>query len=231
MSSALLWCPHVSASQALTLSSFSPVSKSNPSTSLFIPPSNVIFFLQMQQWPSQPHIQINTSPPVDVFNTMFSASPPLGFFLCGSFCNGRGCCFLSPLLITSLILLESQHILPQLQSWTPVTQKKIFSGWLDLGEDFWNVLSQVSCYILIWKCVWIRLEICSFIFGEKFLPAPLRSLSCGPLHWDPPQYFHWLFLELRNLIWQYLTYTCRLITSQYQKKGSRREKLYTVLVV
>lgn len=71
----------------------------------------------------------------DVFNTVFSASP-LGFFLCGSFCNGRGCCFLSPPPHNSSHSAGKSTHPPQLPSWTPVTQKKILSGWLDLREDF-----------------------------------------------------------------------------------------------
>lgn len=80
ISSPLLWCLHIFATQALTLSLRSPASKANLSTPPFISPSDVIFFLQMQQWPSLPYIQINTSPPADVFNTVSSASL-LGFFL------------------------------------------------------------------------------------------------------------------------------------------------------
>lgn len=124
------------------------------------------------------------------------------FFLFGSFCVGRGCCFLSlsPFLslITSLILPDSHHIPLQLPSWTLMTKNKMNKYRLVRPHDRF-IRHRHLAYFLIFKspifCTRRAHPTTSEVVTDweyiYSFPSVHFARTVAPLHWVLRQQFHW----------------------------------------
>lgn len=146
---------HATTSPALTFSIFAPLLPWNPSPSPRLTSHHPHHFLyRWQQRSPLPHVQINTSPSADVFNTLPSV-PPLGFL---------SSLWLFPCwqrVLLPLTLPSPPHYFcrcarqspksPTTSSLDPNDQKKKFISWIDFVRDFLLLVLAFDSRLLIFN--------------------------------------------------------------------------------